>query len=244
MLFDIGVYLVVVGAVTSIALALEERDVDLMEAVFAAILVGLFFAAAIYLMLSKFSIRIHASASRSSAMPSTSCSSPPAGMTRDVPPVIPQGESTLDLADVIANPLPQALILTAIVISFSFLAVHAGSDLSRLSGPRDGQYRRHARWPNRTSGPCRRWDTDRAMATDRHSRRSLCRADGGDPCRSATGWSSCRSPTACICLGAILMMLRRSARNAHARIAIRCLAGAGADLDGRPAVTRSRLMAD
>jgi multicomponent Na+:H+ antiporter subunit B len=28
MLFDIGVYLVVVGAITSIALALEEREVD------------------------------------------------------------------------------------------------------------------------------------------------------------------------------------------------------------------------
>jgi multicomponent Na+:H+ antiporter subunit B len=28
MLFDIGVYLVVVGAITSIALALEEREVE------------------------------------------------------------------------------------------------------------------------------------------------------------------------------------------------------------------------
>jgi len=28
MFFDIGVYLVVVGAITSIALALEEREVD------------------------------------------------------------------------------------------------------------------------------------------------------------------------------------------------------------------------
>ena len=41
-------------------------------------------------------------------------------ITAEVPPIIPQGQSTLDLAA--ANPLPQALILTAIVISFSFLA--------------------------------------------------------------------------------------------------------------------------
>jgi multicomponent Na+:H+ antiporter subunit C len=39
---------------------------------------------------------------------------------REVPPIIPEGMSTLD--GVTANPLPQALILTAIVISFSFFA--------------------------------------------------------------------------------------------------------------------------
>ena len=55
-----------------------------MEALF-SILVGLFFSAAVYLILSRFSIRIM-------------------------------------LGIEAANPLPQALILTAIVISFSFLA--------------------------------------------------------------------------------------------------------------------------
>ena len=38
----------------------------------------------------------------------------------EVLPIIQKGVATLDLAA--ANPLPQALILTAIVISFSFLA--------------------------------------------------------------------------------------------------------------------------
>jgi multicomponent Na+:H+ antiporter subunit C len=39
---------------------------------------------------------------------------------REVPPIIPEG---LDVpATAVANPLPQALILTAIVISFSFFA--------------------------------------------------------------------------------------------------------------------------
>ena len=41
-------------------------------------------------------------------------------LTREVPPIIPAGMDTLPLGT--ANPLPQALILTAIVISFSFFA--------------------------------------------------------------------------------------------------------------------------
>jgi multicomponent Na+:H+ antiporter subunit C len=39
-------------------------------------------------------------------------------LTREVPPIIPPGMDTLPPGA--ANPLPQALILTAIVISFSF----------------------------------------------------------------------------------------------------------------------------
>ncbi|OCJ11760.1 cation:proton antiporter [Rhizobium sp. AC27/96] len=89
-----------------------------MEVVFAA-LVGLFFAAAIYLMLSKFSIRIMLGiAILGNAVNLLLFTA--GRITREVPPIIPQGQSTLDLAA--ANPLPQALILTAIVISFSFLA--------------------------------------------------------------------------------------------------------------------------
>ncbi|MGV1758270.1 Na+/H+ antiporter subunit C [Rhizobium sp. P44RR-XXIV] len=89
-----------------------------MEVVFAT-LVGLFFAAAIYLMLSKFSIRIMLGiAILGNAVNLLLFTA--GRITREVPPIIPQGQSTLDLAA--ANPLPQALILTAIVISFSFLA--------------------------------------------------------------------------------------------------------------------------
>ncbi|WP_267549739.1 Na+/H+ antiporter subunit C [Rhizobium rhizogenes] len=89
-----------------------------MEVVFAT-LVGLFFAAAIYLILSKFSIRIMLGiAILGNAVNLLLFTA--GRITREVPPIIPQGQSTLDLAA--ANPLPQALILTAIVISFSFLA--------------------------------------------------------------------------------------------------------------------------
>lgn len=42
-----------------------------------------------------------------------------AGLTRAVPPVIPQGAKSITEA---ADPLPQALILTAIVISFGVQA--------------------------------------------------------------------------------------------------------------------------
>lgn len=41
-------------------------------------------------------------------------------LTRAVPPVIPKGQDVIEGA--YANPLPQALILTAIVISFGLLA--------------------------------------------------------------------------------------------------------------------------
>ena len=89
------------------------------------ILVGLFFAAAIYLLLSRALIRMLLGvvllgnainllifvAGR---------------LTRVTPPIIPQGASVP--TGEFANPLPQALILTAIVIGFAlfaFLAVLA-----------------------------------------------------------------------------------------------------------------------
>ena len=40
--------------------------------------------------------------------------------TRQVPPFVPEGAATP--LEAIANPLPQALVLTAIVIAFSFFA--------------------------------------------------------------------------------------------------------------------------
>ncbi|MGO4440505.1 Na+/H+ antiporter subunit C [Rhizobium sp. RAF56] len=84
-----------------------------------AILVGLFFAAAIYLMLSKFTIRIMLGvAILGNAVNLTLFTA--GRLTREIPPIIPEGLDALPAGT--ANPLPQALILTAIVISFSFLA--------------------------------------------------------------------------------------------------------------------------
>jgi multicomponent Na+:H+ antiporter subunit C len=89
-----------------------------MEALF-AVLVGLFFSAAVYLMLSKFSIRIMLGIAILGNAVNLSLFT--AGrITREVPPIIPAGLDALPAGA--ANPLPQALILTAIVISFSFLA--------------------------------------------------------------------------------------------------------------------------
>ncbi|MFB2562329.1 Na+/H+ antiporter subunit C [Rhizobium sp. IMFF44] len=89
-----------------------------MEAVF-AVVVGIFFTAAIYLMLSTYSIRIMLGiAILGNAVNLLLFTA--GRVTPEVPPIIQKGKTTLDLAA--ANPLPQALILTAIVISFSFLA--------------------------------------------------------------------------------------------------------------------------
>ncbi|MDM9627104.1 Na+/H+ antiporter subunit C [Rhizobium sp. S152] len=89
-----------------------------MEPLFAG-LVGLFFAAAVYLMLSKFSIRIMLGiAILGNAVNLLLFTA--GRLTREVPPIIPDSLDTLPSGA--ANPLPQALILTAIVISFSFLA--------------------------------------------------------------------------------------------------------------------------
>jgi multicomponent Na+:H+ antiporter subunit C len=84
-----------------------------------AILVGLFFAAALYLMLSKVTIRLMLGiAILGNAVNLLLFTA--GRVTREVPPIIPAGMDTLP-SDA-ANPLPQALILTAIVISFSLLA--------------------------------------------------------------------------------------------------------------------------
>lgn len=89
-----------------------------MEAVF-AVVVGIFFSAAIYLMLSRYSIRIMLGiAILGNAVNLLLFTA--GRVTPEVPPIIRKGASTLD--NTAANPLPQALILTAIVISFSFLA--------------------------------------------------------------------------------------------------------------------------
>lgn len=89
-----------------------------MEPILAAT-VAVFFSVSIYLMLSKHIIRILLGvAIFSNAVNLTLFTA--GRLTREVPPIIPVG---LDVPDgVTANPLPQALILTAIVISFSIFA--------------------------------------------------------------------------------------------------------------------------
>lgn len=79
---------------------------------------GLFFASAIYLMLSRHIIRILIGVALLGNAVNLLLFV--AGrVTREVPPVITSGDV---LPATAANPLPQALILTAIVISFSFFA--------------------------------------------------------------------------------------------------------------------------
>ncbi|MCV0348823.1 Na+/H+ antiporter subunit C [Nitratireductor sp.] len=84
-----------------------------------AFVVSVFFAVAIYLMLSKHIIRILLGVSIFGNAVNLSIFT--AGrLMREVPPIIPEALQTPDAA--IANPLPQALVLTAIVISFSLFA--------------------------------------------------------------------------------------------------------------------------
>ena len=89
-----------------------------MEPVF-SLLTGIFLTIAIYLMMSKFIIRmLMGVAILGNAVNLLIFTS--GRLMREVPPVIGPG---LDVpAGPVANPLPQALILTAIVISFSFFA--------------------------------------------------------------------------------------------------------------------------
>ncbi|SJZ80944.1 Na+/H+ antiporter subunit C [Consotaella salsifontis] len=82
-------------------------------------LVALFFGAAVYLLLSKHIIRMLLGmvflGNAVNLLIFTT------GRVASVaPPVIPEGATVPP--DAVANPLPQALILTAIVISFSFFA--------------------------------------------------------------------------------------------------------------------------
>jgi len=89
-----------------------------MEVAFSAF-VGIFFTVAVYLLLSKHIIRILLGvAILGNAVNLLIFTS--GRVTREVPPIIPP-EATVPLVAT-ANPLPQALVLTAIVISFSFFA--------------------------------------------------------------------------------------------------------------------------
>jgi multicomponent Na+:H+ antiporter subunit C len=127
-----------------------------MEPVF-AVLTGIFLAVAVYLLLSKFIIRMLLGiAILGNAVNLLIFTS--GRIMREVPPVIGAG---LDVpAGATANPLPQALILTAIVISFSFFAFllvlswRAYSVLERTTPM-------VCAWPSRTTSSRRRLDTDR-----------------------------------------------------------------------------------
>ncbi|WP_011580209.1 MULTISPECIES: Na+/H+ antiporter subunit C [Chelativorans] len=84
-----------------------------------ALTVAIFFSVSIYLMLSKHIIRILLGVSIfGNAVNLTIFTS--GRVVREIPPIIPLDLSVPD--GITANPLPQALILTAIVISFSFFA--------------------------------------------------------------------------------------------------------------------------
>jgi multicomponent Na+:H+ antiporter subunit C len=83
-----------------------------------AALAGLFFAAAVYLMLSRHIIRIVLGiALLSNAVNLTIFAA--GRIAGTTPPIVPPGLERPPAG--LANALPQALILTAIVISFSFL---------------------------------------------------------------------------------------------------------------------------
>ena len=89
-----------------------------MEAILSAV-VAVFFGVSIYLMLSKHIIRILLGVSIfGNAVNLTFFTT--GRLVREVPPIIPHGIEVPP--GITANPLPQALILTAIVISFSFFA--------------------------------------------------------------------------------------------------------------------------
>lgn len=84
-----------------------------------AFLIGAYFTAAVYLMISKHTIRLLLGVAMLSNGVNLLIFT--AGrLMADVPPIIAYGATVPDGPT--ANPLPQALILTAIVIGFSFFA--------------------------------------------------------------------------------------------------------------------------
>ena len=81
-----------------------------------AVLIGAFFTVAIYLLLSRAVIRMLLGIALLGNAVNLLIFT--AGrLTREAPPIVPEGE--VQLTGAFANPLPQALILTAIVIGFA-----------------------------------------------------------------------------------------------------------------------------
>ncbi len=83
-----------------------------------AICVGVLYSAAIYLILRRSIVKLVIGlvllSNASNLLIFTA-----SGLTREAPPLIPEGES---MPAIVADPLAQALILTAIVIGFGVLA--------------------------------------------------------------------------------------------------------------------------
>ncbi|CBV43395.1 Na+/H+ antiporter subunit C [Halomonas elongata] len=84
-----------------------------------AVAIGVLFAAAIYMMLRRSIVKLVIGLMLLSNAANLLIFSM-AGMVRGVPPLIPEGLSTPPGA--VADPLPQALVLTAIVIAFGVLS--------------------------------------------------------------------------------------------------------------------------
>ena len=107
-----------------------------------ALLIGLLAAVATWLMLSRNLIRLLLGF----AMLGNAVNLlifPSGRLTRNVPPIVPEGSESL--AGAYANPLPQALVLTAIVIGFGLLAfcvaTHVTASHLALPWLRDGRPR-------------------------------------------------------------------------------------------------------
>ncbi|GED21328.1 Na+/H+ antiporter subunit C [Halomonas halmophila] len=89
-----------------------------MEAVL-AIAIGVLFAAAIYMMLRRSIVKLVIGLMLLSNAANLLIFTM-AGLTRGAPPLVPEGMSAP--AGPVADPLPQALVLTAIVIAFGVLS--------------------------------------------------------------------------------------------------------------------------
>lgn len=84
-----------------------------------AYVIGILFAAALYMMLRRSIVKLVIGLMILSNAANLLIFTV-AGMTRGAPPLVPEGLS--EPATAIADPLPQALVLTAIVIGFGVLA--------------------------------------------------------------------------------------------------------------------------
>lgn len=84
--------------------------------------VGCLFACGVYMMLRKSLVKLVFGLVLSSHAVNLLVFSS-GGLTRGRPPIVPEGETALAVP--YADPLPQALVLTAIVISFGVLAFAA-----------------------------------------------------------------------------------------------------------------------
>ncbi|MCK7502475.1 MAG: NADH-quinone oxidoreductase subunit K [Comamonadaceae bacterium] len=118
----------------------------------------------LYLLLSRDVLRCVVGAGAARRAASTCCCSPPGGWASAQPPVVAAGRPAA--AATAANPLPQALVLTAIVIGFALLCFSLV--LVLRAGPRRRQRRR--------AGAARRRAAGRATPASR-------RADPGDATR-------------------------------------------------------------